>query len=186
MANAWPAIRELLFLQPGQSGTCDELNNPSLTYMPIQDLAYFARLCKKLTRIALPYRSMYESDIDIPLRYRLHPNRTAPIYIANDGTFSLNTLATATFLYYLFGKNISTRPTQPNLFTLHSGLTRLYAAVAKAEERGNEEELDLDYKDWIRSEYMEVEIKSDSEIEATVTRPGLWHAIGYRLQGQRR
>ena len=186
MANAWPAIRELLFLQPGQSGTCDELNNPSLTYMPIQDLAYFARLCKKLTRIALPYRSMYESDIDIPLRYRLHTNRTAPIYIANDGTFSLNTLATATFLYYLFGKNISTRPTQPNLFTLHSGLTRLYAAVAKAEERGNEEELDLDYKDWIRAEYMEVEIKSDSEIEATVTRPGLWHAIGYRLQGQQR
>ena len=69
MANAWPTIRELLFLQPGRSGTCDELNNPSLTYMPIQDLVYFARHCKKLTRIALPYRSMYESDIDIPLRY---------------------------------------------------------------------------------------------------------------------
>ena len=48
------------------------------------------------------------------------------------------------------------------------------------------EELGLDYKNWIRAEYMEVEIKSDSELEDTVIRAGLWHAIGYRLQGQRR
>ena len=82
---------------------------------------------------------MYESDIDIPLRYRLYTNKRTPIYVADDGTFSLNNLATATFLYYLFGKKVSTRPTQSNLFTLHGGLTKLYAAVAKAEERGNEE-----------------------------------------------
>lgn len=147
MASAWPALEEVIIWHPYHGETCSNLNRPSETYIDIRELIHFAEGCPNLRKINIPYRSMFEAEVDIPLHFKIGTSRSSIIFIDDRGTFTLNNLATATFLYYLFGRKIESRHHEFGHNTLSQALEHLYDYIPE------DGDIPLDYHNWIAGCY---------------------------------
>ena len=91
MATSWPRLRQFWV---------DQVN--AGTFVDIKHLVYFAKKCPQLRTLSVPFKCTYENGDAIDAVYD-GPPREQPLTIHNLGTYSKNDLATALYLYTLFG-----------------------------------------------------------------------------------
>ena len=91
MATLWPRLRQFWV---------DQVSGG--TFVDIKHLIHFAKHCPCLQTLSIPFKCMYENGDAIDAVYN-GPPRQWPLTIHNLGMYSKNDLATALYLYTLFG-----------------------------------------------------------------------------------
>ena len=137
--------------------------------MDIRDLIHFAKYCIRLEHISLPLNSAFQFDGDIAARYKLNAKSGKHIFVDDQNTYSINNLATAAFLYHLFGRGVHTH------MRLGHSLYRALRVYGEAFRR--QEERVMDYNLWI------IKGPTDPFYDDHLPYPleGDWYEKGYRL-----
>ena len=169
MAKSWSKVQTISFATYNKGDPSSGLRTEAGHYMDIRDLVHFAKYCVHLEHISLPLSSVFQFGADIAVRYKLNAKNGNHIFINDQNTYSINNLATATFLYGLFGRGIRTQ--------LRLGHSLYRALRVYGEGFGGQPVKTLDYNIWMlkgpTDPFYDDHLSSPFEDD--------WYEKGYRL-----
>ena len=108
MAKSWSKAQTISFTTYNPRYPLCGLRTEAGHFMDIRDLIHFAKYCIHLEHLSLPFNSTFQFEDDIAARYKLNAKSGNRIFVDDQNTYSINNLATAAFLYHLFGRGVYT------------------------------------------------------------------------------